>query len=107
MNEVPRDRDGLRLFRDLRRLDPGSLRPVDFMLGLLVLAGTFARIADGERWTIVPPGGASELAVFVAAGAAVGGRRFPLPALAVTATMDALEHWHDLGGVGVHIAFMI
>lgn len=85
----------------------GSLRATDLLLGLLVLAGTFARIADGERWTLVPPRAASELAVFVAAGAAVIARRFPLPALVVTATLDALEHWHALGGVGIHVAFMV
>lgn len=93
--------------RTLLTSGDGSLRLVDFLLGLLVLAGTFARIADGERWTIVPPQAASELFIFVAAGAAVGARLFPLPALAVTATLDALEHWHALGGVGIHVAFMI
>lgn len=85
----------------------GRIRAVDFLLGLLVLAGTFARIADGERWTIVPPQAASELAIFVAAGAAVVARRFPLPALVVTATLNALEHWYALGGVGILVAFMI
>lgn len=85
----------------------GSLRAADFLLGLLVLAGASARIADGERWTIVPPQAASELAIFIAAGAAIGARLFPLPALVVTAALDALEHWHDLGGVGIHVAFMI
>ena len=93
--------------RSLLTSGHGPLRAADFLLGLLVLAGTFARIADGERWTIVPPQAASELAIFVAAGAVVGARLFPLPSLAVTATLDALEHWHALGGVGVHVAFMI
>lgn len=85
----------------------GSLRAVDFLLGLLVLAGTFARIAEGERWTIIQPQAASELFIFLAAAATVGSRLFPLPALAATATLDALEHWHALGGVGIHVAFMI
>jgi signal transduction histidine kinase len=93
--------------RTLLRSGQGSLRPVDFLLGLLVLVGTFARIADGERWTIVSPQSMSELAIFVAAGAAVGARLFPLPALAVTAGLDALEHWHSMGAVGIHVAFMI
>jgi signal transduction histidine kinase len=93
--------------RTLLTSEHGSLRPTDLLLGLLVLAGTFARIADGERWTIVPPRAASELTLFVAAGAVVVARRFPLPALAVTATLNALEHWYDLGGVGILVAFMV
>ncbi|RYB93700.1 hypothetical protein EUA93_04605 [Nocardioides oleivorans] len=84
-----------------------SLRVLDASLGLLVLVGSFARIADGERWTIVPPESAVELLIFVAAAAAASARRFPLPALAVAATLDASMHFLPLGQVGIHIAFMV
>lgn len=84
-----------------------SLRARDALPGLLVLAGAFARIADGERWTIVPPSSAVELLVFVAAAAATAARAFPVPALAVAATLDAAMHFLPLGQVGIHISFMI
>lgn len=86
---------------------PWSFRVQDVLLGLLVLAGSFARIQDGERWTIVPPRAGTELLIFVAAAVAMSARRFPLPALAVAATLDALQHWLPLGGIGVHIGFMV
>jgi signal transduction histidine kinase len=83
------------------------LRVVDVTLGLVVLAGAFARIADGERWTIVPPASAVELLIFVAAAAATAARSFPVPALAVAASLDAAQHWLPLGQAGIHISFMI
>jgi signal transduction histidine kinase len=77
------------------------------LLGLLVLAGSWLKIEDGERWALVTPQAGFDLLIFVAAAAATMARTFSLPALAVAATLDALQHWLPVGGAGIHIGFMI
>lgn len=77
----------------------------DALVALVVVAATLLTIED-EAFVVVPPTTWAECLIFVTAAAVLVAGRLPYVALAVTAVLDALPFWLDIGGAGYHLGLM-